>query len=146
MDIVQRDSILIVKEDEDHLLCPSSMYSGLTTAWLPLLDPLPCLSLCLRGVEGHGGLIHGDNVVQDHQGLLPLELKEVLTALDPLHFLRTGQQFGYPAGKLFFYKAKINSERVHCTMAKVRSNMAESSLIVRQRSFPILAATAATMS
>jgi hypothetical protein len=54
----------------------------LQRAWLALFYPLFCLPLGLRGVEGHSGLVHGDYVVESHQGMLPEELKEVLTPLD----------------------------------------------------------------
>jgi hypothetical protein len=41
---------------------------------LALSYPLLGLLLGLRGVEGNGGLIHGDNVVEGRQGVLPEEL------------------------------------------------------------------------
>jgi hypothetical protein len=46
------------------LLGPACMDLCLYKAWLPLFDPLHRLSLGLRSVVAHHGLIHGNNVLQ----------------------------------------------------------------------------------
>jgi hypothetical protein len=103
------DNALRIKENEDHLLHPRSVHLCLQRAWLALLHPLFGLPLGFRGVEGNSGLVHGDYIVESRQGMLPEELKEVLTPLDSLIFLRRGEEFWDPASGLL-YEAKIDGE------------------------------------
>jgi hypothetical protein len=58
------------------------MHLALIRPGCPILGPLPGLLLLLKGMEGYGGLVHGDSVVQDHQELPLKKLKEVLAVLD----------------------------------------------------------------
>jgi hypothetical protein len=94
--------------------------------------------------EGHSGLVHGDYIVQSRQGMLPEELKEVLTPLDSLLFLRCGEEFGHTTSGLLYDPRSM--VRADCTVAKVRSNMEASSRAVRRQFFSTAAATVATTS
>jgi hypothetical protein len=58
------DQAFAVNKHQQYLLGPACMDLCLYKAWLPLFDPLHRLSLGLRSVVAHHGLIHGHNVLQ----------------------------------------------------------------------------------
>jgi hypothetical protein len=87
---------------QDHLFGPACLDSCFCGAWFPLGDPLFGLFFSLRRVIQHHGFVHGDNVVEHSEGVAVDGSDEVPAVLDTLNFLFLRQQFGYPAGRLFF--------------------------------------------
>ena len=89
------DKHLPVMESKHHQLDPAGLGLALERPRGPLFDPLLQLLPCLRGVVGHGRLVHGDDFVQVPL-LLPLvAVNEGPTALDANIASNLGSQWVY---------------------------------------------------
>ena len=78
-------------EVKHHLLDHAGLSHALYGPRGPLFDPLLRLLLCLRGVVGHGRLVHSDNFVQEGVLLPLLAIDEGATALDSVNIVRGSQ-------------------------------------------------------